>query len=1002
MPPAVKTVIITVLKQIKNFFFLIIAFLCCLLIFAYSYIILFPYLNNEGFSGTDSPNAYTYSEYVNKYFPSIPFWYPNQAGGASFSAGYPWLSHYMVVIVHRLAHIPLIHAFNLLPFLSFTITGMGIFIYCWTRLPYPRQNILKMSIGLIAAFFYLSAPVTYIFGYHWGFYAESVSYMFSIFALIFADWLLTLSFNGVTNYKVRLATAGLAITWSLTFLTHFATAVGLLGIVSLLFLARSLYAVIKLRKLSFKRIIIAGLLTFLPLILLIGWRYLPYSDYTKQVALGGFDGQNVDGFANSSMNPKLFMTYEHILGLKDFSLPDARTSMNSFKVQVYVWILALVTVLLGWIRIKKFIPFSLLITYGFFNYTSPEFIAALNNLHLPFLLQLPLNLRSTWSMVKLVLPIMAAYGTYCLWDLFLFIIDYLTKKIGKVIDLPWQEVIRPAITLTLLLITAYFMTFQVERYIKSDIKEPPFTQLAGLRMVNYKDPWLNLDPASKRTTYPIFELNRWPRPQLSSDPVIAPAEIVKFFSAVPDNPMFTRFDIPATVGSAIMYAPLITQSSYTHSYIGQINLWSTLKNYQSYVMYTTLSQYKGANLLSELAKYIGYQYIFIGVPSAPLERYQSDRNWQPVPEHEGWWKFTQPTGLLSWTNKPSVLVIGEEKSFIYDMVFRIANNGMLSYDDAILFNKGENIEDYNIEELGKFNAIFLQAYKYKDQKKAHDLIGKYLENGGNVFVETGWQYKNSDWQMEETPSYFPLSRLDWKNTSVHSSMVIDNSDAINENSSEKNIGLLSIDNSPWGISSSSYVRNDSKVILQNDGMPLLSIRKVGKGRIVHSGFNAVAHLEANVKGNSKESEVLHNALLWLLNGTSQSPSYSDKKVEIYRPNPDLVAFNFRESTDKYTTLYWRESYYPMWHAVLKRNGATQEIPVYRAGPRLMGMRIPPVNENDKLVLEIKTPIIYQIAKAVAITALIFLLLSVLGLTRPVEKLSFNIKSREKQESEPEE
>ena len=103
------------LKTIKTIFLtsrLIISlayFLAALLIV--SGIVLFfgsPILG-PGLPGSDNTNFVTLADWLYRWFPKIPFWYPQQGAGVSFTAFYPILNHLIVVAIAKFFSLQVLH-----------------------------------------------------------------------------------------------------------------------------------------------------------------------------------------------------------------------------------------------------------------------------------------------------------------------------------------------------------------------------------------------------------------------------------------------------------------------------------------------------------------------------------------------------------------------------------------------------------------------------------------------------------------------------------------------------------------------------------------------------------------------------------------------------------------------------------------------------------------------------------------------------------------------------
>jgi hypothetical protein len=163
--------------------------------------------------GNDSALHLGYTIWLNKYFPEIPDWYPLQGGGVSLLHGYPILPHLTVVILHRLTGLSLLQVFRLLSFLGFPLSAIGIYLFCWSALR-------RQSIGLVAAIFFLLAPVTWTWLYDWGFFAQQLAFAFLPFALLAYDRTLRHSLGPQPDGRRRLWFVVTAIAMLLGGLSH--------------------------------------------------------------------------------------------------------------------------------------------------------------------------------------------------------------------------------------------------------------------------------------------------------------------------------------------------------------------------------------------------------------------------------------------------------------------------------------------------------------------------------------------------------------------------------------------------------------------------------------------------------------------------------------------------------------------------------------------------------------------------------------------------------------
>jgi len=153
------------------------------------------------------------------------------------------------------------------------------------------------------------------------------------------------------------------------------------------------------------------------------------------------------------------------------------------------------------------------------------------------------------------------------------------------------------------------------------------------------------------------------------------------------------------------------------------------------------------------------------------------------------------------------------------------------------------------------------------------------------------------------------------------------------------------------------------------GKPLIVIGEYGEGRVVWSGMNLITH--ALYLGESEaELHLLHNIINWLLKG-KEGESLQRPVVE--RDTPDHIIFSLEAAPSDDTWLYWREAYYPNWHAYLYDEAGEREIPIYRGGPGFMLMPIETSSDEVAVTLRWEPSFIESASIVASILGVIFLI-----------------------------
>jgi len=406
-----------------------------LIIFALSYILGHQYLRGNSLMGNDTFSFFTIAFWIEKYFPYVPYWFPLQGGGISFS-GYPWFAAYFVNIIAYLTPLNLVQSFRILGFLSVPLTGVGIFVLAWTRLMEIRNVFLRQLIGLLAAGFYVIAPVSWIWLMQWGFYAEQVSLIFVPWVVLFMDLFLSHLFLNKYGFLFRIGIIGTIFFALIGFLTHFyvgVTSLFFLGLLTLIYFISVKENKIKL----FKRVTPVLLVFVLLFSGAIAFRYYSYSHYMKSVAQGGMVGgtnvaSNKEGTAQSLLTSRMMLSLE-----KDSTekLLKPRDTIKNMRFPFYVWVLLIPTLVFGLFRSKRMFAFAVIGVIGFIANTNIDAYILFSSF--PVLNKIPIlnqiipifTGRQFFVLGRIIIPLAAAYGSFVFWDLLVVIITRFGNKL---------------------------------------------------------------------------------------------------------------------------------------------------------------------------------------------------------------------------------------------------------------------------------------------------------------------------------------------------------------------------------------------------------------------------------------------------------------------------------------------------------------------------------------------------------------------------------------------
>ena len=449
---------------------------------------------------------------------------------------------------------------------------------------------------------------------------------------------------------------------------------------------------------------------------------------------------------------------------------------------------------------------------------------------------------------------------------------------------------------------------------------------------------------------------------------------------IPDD-NFIRYD---SSPNAVIYAQLGPYLKPTvpqlNTYLSGHSLVGRLWGYYISNLYIDDPVFPDASALPELLNWFGVKNMISGYPD-PVEKYEKV-GFRKKPDEYFYiasldeyrktatiYEYKDAEPIVAVSNKPSVLVIGREDIRVYDSVFKKAPFGFISYAEAFLVKGRENVDDHSLEELKKFDVLFLHGYKYKSRSAAWRLLDAYVKQGGRLFVDTGWQFTAADWDAGETAEFFPTTELSWTDFGKTSDYRLHDGLINTKGIETSGFEPLIWNDQPWGVSSGDNLRSWAEPILAVNGHPLVAGGQYGRGRVVWSGMNLLGHIPVF---DSKHPEMIFAARLidWLLEGHEPTNFKFGEDFTGQRPNPDKVIFTLNTNIPENTSLYFKEAYYPRWRARLIRNNAEMEqfndLKIYIAGPGFMLVQLPQANSGDIVEFIIVKPWSDYLATAITL------------------------------------
>jgi hypothetical protein len=893
-------------------------------------------------SGNDIPWALSQAQWYDRWYPDLPTWYPNQAAGTPLFYLYQPGTSLLATLISRLGGLTIIQGFRLLGFLSIPITALGTYFFVW-------RKTKSQTVGLIAALFYPLSPAAWWWLVRVGLYAQCVTIMFVPWALLAFDMCLT-GMAGTAKPAQRrwrgLAFLLAAALFGLMLIHHIPTAlIFLMGISVYAFL----HPLFRPRKNDFVVSMVASVFrswtVALAGLFLVAFWLLPFQ---QSNALANREGL-------SYIPPAQVSSYD-MLSVLSLEPSDPAVRMT-FPV-IFV-VLAIVGILFGILSRES--P----AVWGFLAFFSVLFVA------MPRLwMDLVERFGLLWSATNdraillafVMIPAAAAYGASALPRLIASIPGAIARVGRRKLGIddanpPALDILKNGISAVLTLGVAGAAV------IYGPIIAPESTDYAPL---DGAEPL----PFALQDGRLVFHTT--PERKLSSDGIGIYNQVLPEIVELLGFDALTRLDVSPNQGGITQTLSLYSDASMINIYAFNASLFHAMWGYQSNVFYSP--GIGTTHELDQLAKWFGIKFVILHDDLYPSGIYPED-SWPIVYPSEGEApnnilvrRFNEAPEMVSLLATPTILVIGGFEDAIYEQAFKTFVKGALGYEEGLVVEGTHLIDDYTIEDLRDFDAIFLHGYGYNDREVAWELIETYVFEGGALFVDTGWQYFSPDYETSNAPVVLPVNALEWTNLGMADDYIIQD-EVIAAGVDSSAFATLVWEDVPWGLSVPlGGLRSWARPIITVRDTPIIAGGEFGAGRVIWSGMNLVGHSLAF--DNAAEREFLGALIAWLAPLPEETILPTP---EVIRDHPDHVRFLLQKPTQGPTSLLWREAYSPNWQARLIVDGQEESIPTYRAGPGMTLLRLPQIDTSGaEIRLDYSLGWVGIVGPAVSLVALVAL------------------------------
>lgn len=357
-----------------------------------------------------------------------------------------------------------------------------------------------------------------------------------------------------------------------------------------------------------------------------------------------------------------------------------------------------------------------------------------------------------------------------------------------------------------------------------------------------------------------------------------------------------------------------------------------------------LDQTGGTALKAELAAITGSDAVVLAPQQMAVATDYASLGWQQTSSDPVVYVPPSPSGLAAqWSGGTAVLVVGQlpaAPSHPYNNVFERAAQGMIPFSSGWLVrSRSAFVDDYSDAELSGYSALVLLGYQFHEAATAWQRLDHYVRSGGRLFVETGWQYADPDWNAASSYPVLPVGSLGWGTLDRTAPVTV-------EGAVDPLFGAFAYQGGGWSASSASGVRPGAASLVQVGGRVVVARRSLGRGRVVWSGMNLIAHAEATKSDD--ELAFLARQFAWLLEPPAGAAASTASPVSPRWVSDDEAHIQLSASPAP-TAVLFKESMAPGWSAEMRWPGGSSAVTIEPAEMDFMLVRLPSVPAGAELV-----------------------------------------------------
>ncbi|HEX7263726.1 MAG TPA: hypothetical protein VF383_06075 [Candidatus Dormibacteraeota bacterium] len=893
-----------------------------------------------GMAGAEAPFHLHLIDWVATSFPNLPWWYPWDGMGVSYREAYPLASAWLAVAASRAFSTNLEGGAQAVQFALMPLSALGVYAFFDWRLKRPIA-------GIVAAILFLISPLPWVEWTHFGLFASWVGMVIFMPCVIALDVFSVAWLGGDRGWRFRAGAFG------------FVCLTALLGLVSPHLLAAPLlvalaYAVAIPRESS--RQAWRWILLVVPMLWIgvgvlslfwIGAEYQYLSVVRSHWAGAGtnFDIERLSPIDLSNVLSLHALRPQDLGALYSLSpaalLPAVLGSLLAWKDgRARLFLVLAVTGIALMVFRDLYRPFFLIPGFAEFGVVA----------HRPFQL-----------MVSVAVPSLAALG----------LIEAPPRALAFAMERwHWQtsrRTLAASFLIPLLCVVTIADLVGFAGRVRGgnqlaygpSLASPGWAQSLG-------DIWGRQSSAS--TAQQLLDPRLWRAPGIGCE-LDCPGRIqqlAQLGSTFPSAP--ARAELNSNIAALDMAFHVIIGGGITHSYNDQVIPSRELASWLEQSMLVD----PGDTTKAQLAAALGVDAVVLSKAQADRATDYTKMGWSQVSSDPLAFVNPQPSGLAAqWPSGSAVLVIGRTQGSVpalYNFVFERATTGALPLASAWLVRgKSPNIDDYSDSELSRYQGVILLGYQYNDQGSAWTRLDRYVRGRGHLFVETGWQYVDPDWNLGPAPGILPVGSLHWSALDPSASVTVDGA-------SDPQFGRFTYGGGGWGASGDGSVRQGATELVRVGDRVVAARWDVGRGRVLWSGMNLMAHDAAS--RSTDESQFVAAQLSWLF--APAAGSSAQLAIEPQWTGTEEVTLNLEQSSSPSLVLF-KESLFPGWSATLVTPTGSASVDLAGSEMDFMLANLGPVPAGSRLVFTYGPTTFEQ---ATWLVSLVFLVGLLTWLVRP--------------------